>query len=398
MAKKQNFFNILLILYFIFFSKKVNAFLPPEFFVQGLSSIWMVVAGGVAVALAPFVLFFKFIKIKFRVHKKIIIFILIQNIILASVVGVFFYYKFYKPLYDDSYLFPQGREVQANDSYLFGDITDPAFFNEDYVVENGYYRDKHGNRTTENRGYGIAYGEVVEKIESGENIKFIDVREVEEYNVGHIEGAKHYRVMDITIEGIKKIFNLSEGDFNKGTFILVCHDGGRGLLKAKELDRINIKYLIAGIESLNNVNESEYIKLTGPVFADYEIFDKKYQTKYQTQAEDIIKMINKNEDVLIIDGRHISYYEKKHIQGSIHLKIGHMTIGEYQEALSRILDKKGFNIVILPDRYSELFYANLLLLRLERDYNLDDNKFFIVFNQFIEFEKDSEIEFEGNSV
>lgn len=325
--------------------------------------------------------------------KKVLTFILFQNIVLFLVVSLFFYYKFYEPLSNDIYLFPEKNK--SNNGYLFDDITDPAQFNDDYIINAGYYRDESGNRTTENRGYGLDYVEVIDLISNDSKVYFIDVREVEEYDAGHIDGAIHYRVMDITIDGIKSKLNINENEFNKSLVILVCHDGGRGLLKAKEIDKVNVKYLIGGIESLDGIN-NDFIKLTGPVFADYKIFDKKYQKKYQTTATDAINIIEENSNVVVIDGRHITFYDKEHIKDSIHLKIGHMTTDEYNNSLNHILSKKGAKIVIFPDRYSELFYANLLLLRLEKDYGFNDNDFYIVFNQFDNIRASGKIKLESS--
>jgi rhodanese-related sulfurtransferase len=371
-------------------TRTANAFLPPEFFVQGLSSIWMVIAGGVAVALAPFIVFFKFIKVKFRTHKKIIIYILIQNILLAGIVGIFFYYKFYKPLYEDSYLFPQGHGMQVN---MMGEL-DPSEFNDNYIIKEGAYRDLYNDINEINEKFALSIREIEEKIKKNEKIYFIDVREIEEYNAGHVDGSKHYRGMDLTLDKIKEIFNLSEEGFGDGVFVLICHDGGRGLVKAEEFNMGNIKYIYGGIEVLNGYN-GDLIKLTGPVFADYKIFDEKYQTKYQMKASEAIKKIKNNEDILLIDGRHKEYYDKGHIQGSIQLNIGRMTTEEYNQSLNKILEKKGSELIIYCNRYGELFHATLLFLRLERDYGLNDNRFNIVFNQLDQFKDDPEIEFEG---
>lgn len=389
---KKKLFNaiskiLITILISIFIPKSVNAFLPPEFFVQGLSSIWTILAGGIAMAIVPFLLFFDFIKQLFKEKKKLFIFLLVQNILLAVGLGIFFYYKFYKPLYNDSYLFLKGH---AQSSQI-----DLKELNSDYYLENGYLRDKDLNSlSSADSKFGIKPEELSSKIGKKENVYFVDVREIEEYQVGHIEGAKHLREMDITLEKIKKLFNFNEEQFKNGIFVLICHGGGRGSAKALELNQPNIKYLISGMESFKN-STFENIKLTGSSVADQIIFEKKYQTKYQLLAKDALEMIKKNSNMLVIDGRSPGYYKNKHIKESINFKIGLMTSEEYETKIKQISAKKDSVFIGLADRYSELFYLNLLYLRLQRDYGFSDENFHIVFNQFDEFEKDSSLEFEG---
>jgi len=312
--------------------------------------------------------------------------ILIQNIILAFLLFGFFYLKYYKSLLDDSYLFPQGIEDVNLDS-------DIAKLNKNYIKLNGYLRDSDGNRMVSDRQFGIEASELDDMLSKNPAIKIIDVREIEEFNAGHILSSSHYRVMDLSIEIIKNIFSCANEEFNNTLFVLVCHDGGRGYLKAKEFNKKNIKYLIGGIESISE-KEYENLKLTGPVFADYKIFDKKYQYKFQILADRAINLINTNKDILLIDGRHITFYEKKHLSDSIHMKIGHMTSEEYSVNLKKIVEKKGEKVIIIADRYSELFYANLLILRLINNYEFSEDSFNVLFNQFDLLEEDNSLNFE----
>ena len=72
-----------------------------------------------------------------------------------------------------------------------------------------------------------------------------------------------------------------------------------------------------------------------------------------------------------------------------------LTTEEYNRRLEKILDNRDKEFILIASRYSELFYANLLILRLERDHGFTDNQFHIVFHQFEELEKDPDIEFES---
>lgn len=335
---------------------------------------------------------FKFIK-QFKENKKrIIIFIILQNIILIGALAVFLYSRFYKPIYDDQYLFPQGHFSMVR----ITNLEQVKELNPDYIIQQeGLLDDKIGHREMVNEKYGLTGRQIAEKIKRGEKVYLIDVREIEEYRVGRIKGSVHIRGMDLTNDKIKEGFGLNQDQLENSLVVLICHDGGRGLDYVRKINKGNVKYLIKGIEygDVENIP----LRLTGPKIADFKLFGKKYQTKYQMKAEDAIKMINSGEEVLIIDIRPRMEYIRKHIKGSIWLKCGRMTTPEYEKALQRVLDSKGIHLIALPKRYGELFYANLLFYRLENYYGFDDSKFHIVFHQFKKFEEGTNIEIQSDS-
>ena len=324
------------------------------------------------------------IKQNFKKHRKIIFLAFLQSVIVIIALGLFLYYKFYKPIYEDQYLFPEGHFQKVPE-------LDIRKLNPDYIVQaEGLLDDKYGNRGVIDKKYGLTGREAAEKMKKGEKIYFIDVREIEEYRVGHIKGSKHLRGSDLTVNKVKEKFNLDQEQFENSLFILICHDGGRGLKEVQRLGGENIRYLIKGIEygDVENIP----LEITGPKNPEFKLFGRKYQTKYQMRAEDAIRLIKEDKDVVIIDGRHVSLYNYRHLKDSIHFKIGHMTTEEYDCALQKILKRKGASIIVLPDRYGELFYANLLFYRLENYYGFDDNKFHIVFNQFEKLKQSPDIE------
>lgn len=384
--------------FLIFFSclvapKISRAFLPPEFFVQGLASIGAVIAGGIAVALVPFIIFFKFIKTLWAKHKKIILFIFIQNIIIAVALGFLFYYKFYKPLYEDSYLFSaKNEEGTSYDIAPNSSEANPTKFNENYATLDGILRDNNLKAIDEN--YGLTTDEIKNRIDTGQKVYFIDIREPEEYEAGYIVGAKHKRYMDLkdNLQIIKELFSLDESALAKGLFVIYCHDGNRGLLFAESANQENIKYLIGGAEALYDFEGIEY---TGSALSDKAIFDKKYQYKFQTKAQDAIKII-KEKNAFVVDMRHPPVYARKHIKDSLSMKMSMLTTEEYNRRLKKILENRNKEFILIASRYSELFYANLLILRLERDHEFTDNQFCIVFHQFEELEKNPDIKFESS--
>ena len=60
-------------------------------------------------------------------------------------------------------------------------------------------------------------------------------------------------------------------------------------------------------------------------------------------------------------------------------------LNDYEKALQKVLNNKEAHLIALPERYGDLFYANLLFYRLENYYGFDDGKFHIVFHQFEKF-------------
>ncbi|MBT4277366.1 rhodanese-like domain-containing protein [Candidatus Falkowbacteria bacterium] len=241
--------------------------------------------------------------------------------------------------------------------------------------------------------YGLYKENIKREIDKGKDIYFLDIREKEEFEVGHIIGSEHKKYADIEeVDDFREIFSLNDDSFLKSLIIVYCHDGNRGLALSRKFSMENIKYLIGGVEALYNYNGIQY---TGSPLSDAAIFDKKYQYKFQALAKETFQAIKENE-AFIIDMRYPPNYHEKHIKGSISLKLNLLSTEEYNKMLPIIIKNK--KIIIIAKKYSELFYANLLILRLERDYGFKDNQFYIIFNQFEEFGKDSKIEFEGSLV
>ncbi|MFH0912807.1 MAG: hypothetical protein V1884_00780 [Candidatus Omnitrophota bacterium] len=81
------------------------AILPPSFFVQGLTSISAIIAGAIGVTIGYFFIFWRIFKIIASKYKRVILFLLIQNIVIAALLCIIFYWGFYKPLYKTSYLY-----------------------------------------------------------------------------------------------------------------------------------------------------------------------------------------------------------------------------------------------------------------------------------------------------
>lgn len=355
------------------------AILPPEFFVQGIAGVVAVLTGGVVVAFLPIIIFFKTIKRIVKKNKKLIFFLIIQNLLIAVILGLFFYYKYYKPLYEDSYFFPKDSVSDINPL----DRTIEPFYNKE---------EKEDEDTTLSLQYGVTVNEIIKRKADGINIYYLDIREKEEFQVGHVVGAQHIRHADIIdIETIKNIFNLKNIDDNV-LFILYCHNGDRALYTAKHLDIDNIKYLIGGVEGIVDNN---YLDYKGEYLSYQKIFDEDFQKNFQISATEAIDIINNKEDTFVIDMRLGRIFAEKQIKGSMHFLYNTMSTKEYEKRLEIVLKNKTKNILFIVDRYTELFYANLLIKRLIENHSFNEKQFFILFNQFHLLEKNSSLKFVG---
>ena len=75
-----------------------------------------------------------------------------------------------------------------------------------------------------------------EKVENGENLTILDVRELDEYEEGHIEGAIHIPLGEV---------EQRAGELKKEEFIyVICHSGRRSELAAQTMAKQGFKQLI----------------------------------------------------------------------------------------------------------------------------------------------------------
>ena len=388
--------DYILFFYFLIFFTLVptgtHAFLPPQFFVQGISSVVAVIGGGIAIAALPMAIFIKFAKKLFKEHKKIMIAIILQNILIAILLGLFFYYKYYKPLYEDSYLFPKASSTNVNplDKTIEpSNPIDPKELNKNYTLLENTIRDK--KNIVINHDYGVEPQEIKKKEEDNIKVYYLDIREAEEFDAGHISGAKQIRGSDIAnTDTIKNVFGLTDEEFKNSFVVVYCHDGERSFYTAKSLNENNIKYLIGGTEGLDGNKDIPY---TGSYLSDKKIFGDEYQKDFQTLAPEASKMITGG-NAFVIDMRLGRVFAEKHIKGSLHFLYNTMTNEEYGSRLNKVLENKDKDIIFIVDRYTELFYTNLLIMRLENNYQFPKEKFHILFSQFQSLESNPLIEFE----
>jgi len=212
------------------------------------------------------------------------------------------------------------------------------------------------------------------------NIFFIDGREPEEFLNAHLNGAKNLRAPDIDdYNKIKELFNLNDAEFKSSFFIIYCHDGTRSSDVALRLGFENIKFLVEGVDVFSNLeknSKNSFIPSGIPSISN-KIRDKDFTVDINKANELFLDKEN-----IFLDGR---LYKDEKIDYLYDFRINLLSSEEYDKRLKHILQYKDKEIVYMADIYTDLFYAKLLIQRLEKNYGFDGNKFHVLFNQSKEF-------------
>lgn len=90
----------------------------------------------------------------------------------------------------------------------------------------------------------VTPNEVQARLERGEKIVVIDVREPGEWSNGHIKGAKHIPLATLDAKATEL--------FPEEEFIMVCHSGGRSAMATSLLERKgfkNVSNMLGGMSS-----------------------------------------------------------------------------------------------------------------------------------------------------
>lgn len=161
----------------------------------------------------------------------------------------------------------------------------------------------------------VMVGSTLSQIQSDnkakENYLVIDVRGVDEYNVGHLKHA-----INIPLEDMQNSLSLLDGYKDKNV-VLYCNTGKKSA-KAADLLKQN------GFTKVQNAD--------GVKVFDYELFNYTNLT-----AEEFLNISNLG-DYLIIDVRVPKDYEAGHIKGAINIPDGE-PVQNYAEILEANKDK-----------------------------------------------------------
>ena len=278
------------------------------------------------------------------------LFLIAFNVLL--IFGV--YYYFYRDLETNKELFPENKlfqEIKTN--------------NLQELPQNEMTPGKDDIPKEILEKYGIL-SEEVKKLDR--KVYFIDGRELEEFEVEHIKDSEHIRTLDITKEKIKKVFYLSENEFNNSFFVIYCHDGTRSGDVVGRLGLDNLKFLIGGVRCIYDFETEKGEK--EQVFEDYII-----NHEFTISSEDFLKL-KKNNDILLLDVR---LYENFDIPGEYDFRIGKLSTGEYNNRMSYILENQDKKIVCIADIYPDLFYSKLLFQRLIEENGFNKKNLYILF-------------------
>jgi rhodanese-related sulfurtransferase len=279
-------------------------------------------------------------------HKQAL-FIFFSFLLTSILISAFYFFFFYFPLKNNKELFPA---VEDNKIFQKEDIPEEA-----------------------KKMYGITY-EDIKNIQKEKSVYFIDGREKEEYEVLRLKNSINLRAPDILNENeIIKALGITQAKFNNSLIIIYCHDGRRSLETVSKINLPNVKFLIDGRMNLFKIDpaltEGDQEKSPFPDhIKDYD---------FTISLEDFKKIIQN--DYFLVDGR---INNNDDLFPNVYkFRIGYLTTEEYNEKIKDFIGLKNKDIIFIANSYPDLFYAKLLVYRLERDYGLNYKKFHIVFGQ-----------------
>ena len=349
---KFSSFKGIMFFFLIFINYECYAFLAPDIFIQIWTSFITILASTLAVIIFPLLIFFSFVKKIFIKNKKIIILFFLENIVLILILWSFFYFIFYKPIQENIYLAIKNADFIDNKIQKL----DLSQEKENYIKNYLYLSEQFWIRTEK----------IIDIIETNkQKVFFIDWWEIEEYKNRHIEWAKHIRSKDITVEKIKKVFELTDSEFDNSLFILYCNTATRSTQLTIKLDKKNIKFIINGSNPESGLKFYQSYK---PIFS-WDIVSK--QPKNIKHFNKLLK----NTNTIILDFRNKTDFNINKLKWSIWARVWHMTNEEYNELWTFLEKNKNSKIIAVTWlRNSNIFYAKILLSRLvdKLNYSIDD--------------------------
>ncbi|MEI6596877.1 MAG: rhodanese-like domain-containing protein [bacterium] len=278
-----------------------------------------------------------------RKLKQLLFFILFFLSTSATVL-IFYFLFFYFPLKNNQEIFPA---VENSEIFIKEDIPEDM-----------------------QKMYGITY----EDARKEKMVYFIDGREKEEYDIFRFKNATHLRAPDISsVKNMMDALNTTSEEFNNSLIVIYCHDGRRSLETVSKINLPNVKFLIGGRKNFLTADpssvEGDSEKSPFPNhIKDYDF------TITLSKFKNII-----SNDYFLVNGRINN--DDNLFPDVYQFRIGYLTTKEYNEKIKDFIGQKNKNIVIIANSYPDLFYAKLLIYRLEMDYGFDYKKFNIVFGQ-----------------
>jgi len=257
---------------------------------------------------------------------------------------VFYFSFFYFPLKNNKEIFPK---VEDSKVFIKEDIPEDM-----------------------KKMYGITFADA----EKEKNVYFIDGREKEEYDVLRLKKSVNMRAPDITgADDMIKDLKITRAQFNNSLVVIYCHDGRRSMETAAKINLPNVKFLVDGrLNFLNDSSQAEGSVENSP-FPDH-IKDYDF-----TISLDDFRALIKNKNYFLVDGRLDD--SDVALSDAYKFRIGYLSTEEYNEKIKTFVGLGYKEIVFIANSYPDLFYAKLLIYRLERDYGFDYKKFHVILGQ-----------------
>jgi membrane protein insertase Oxa1/YidC/SpoIIIJ/phosphohistidine swiveling domain-containing protein/rhodanese-related sulfurtransferase len=202
----------------------------------------------------------------------------------------------------------------------------------------------------------LSTDELQERIDRGERMNLIDVRETEEAEMGRIAGTWHRRYPDL--------FANRDGLQQEGVeTILICYSGNRSseLVDAFAADGIQCRFIVGGYEKW--ISEGRALDLAAAA-------DRKALREIPSYTNDDVLLDTEavleavqHKGAIFVDVRYPDEFKAAHLPGAVNITMRRLTSAELDAALAAL----PAGPVILPcyDKRSS-FFASLAGLRLTR--------------------------------
>lgn len=280
----------------------------------------------------------------FQIKRKQLIFFILFSLLTPIAVLVFYFAFFYFPLKNNKEIFPKTE-------------------NEEIFVKEDIPQDMK-------KMYGITFADT----EKEKSVYFIDGREKEEYDVLRLKKSVNLRAPDImSADDIIRALKITRTQFNNSLVVIYCHDGRRSMETAAKINLPNVKFLVDG--RLNFLNDSFLAEgsVENSPFSDHI---KDYD--FTISLDDFSALI-KNKNYFLVDGRLDD--SDVTLSNVYKFRIGYLSTEEYNEKIKTFIELGDKDIMFIANSYPDLFYAKLLVYRLERDYGFNYKKFHVILGQ-----------------
>ena len=182
----------------------------------------------------------------------------------------------------------------------------------------------------------------------------LDAREDLEYSIGHIPESLHIRFADLSA--------WLWSTLPKKKIIVVCWSGMRGKMVALMLKEhgVNVRYLEHGVDGWVIFGWS----WSGEVKFSHVYHSLNYSLTFTT--DEVLTQVT--QWVRLIDARENDKYEKKHINGAIHISMLGTPSTLLEQAFSHV--QRWDKVIVVCDDYINCFDAKIVGIELEKRWSI----------------------------